>query len=167
MLTSIANIIDRLNETIGRALAWLTLLTVLITFAVVVLRYGFDWGSIAMQESVNYLHALVFMAGAAYTLKHNEHVRVDILYTRLSPRGKAWVDLLGTLILLLPFCIFLMWVSFPYVINSWQLLEGSREAGGLPLVYLLKSFIPLMGLLLLLQGLSLIARSLHRLGQHQ
>ncbi len=167
MLTSIANVIDRLNETIGRALAWLTLLTVLITFAVVVLRYGFDWGSIAMQESVNYLHALVFMAGAAYTLKHNEHVRVDILYTRLSPRGKAWVDLFGTLILLLPFCIFLMWVSFPYVINSWQLLEGSREAGGLPLVYLLKSFIPLMGLLLLLQGLSLIARSLHRLGQQQ
>jgi len=167
MLTSIANIIDRLNETIGRALAWLTLLTVLITFAVVVLRYGFDWGSIAMQESVNYLHALVFMAGAAYTLKHNEHVRVDILYTRLSPRGKAWVDLFGTLILLLPFCTFLMWVSFPYVINSWQLLEGSREAGGLPLVYLLKSFIPLMGLLLLLQGLSLIARSLHRLRQQQ
>jgi len=167
MLTSIANVIDRLNETIGRALAWLTLLTVLITFAVVVLRYGFDWGSIAMQESVNYLHALVFMAGAAYTLKHNEHVRVDILYTRLSPRGKAWVDLFGTLILLLPFCIFLMWVSFPYVINSWQLLEGSREAGGLPLVYLLKSFIPLMGLLLLLQGLSLIARSLHRLGQQE
>jgi len=167
MLTSIANVIDRLNETIGRALAWLTLLTVLITFAVVVLRYGFDWGSIAMQESVNYLHALVFMAGAAYTLKHNAHVRVDILYTRLSPRGKAWVDLLGTLILLLPFCIFLMWVSFPYVANSWQLLEGSREAGGLPLVYLLKSFIPLMGLLLLLQGLSLIARSLHRLGQQE
>jgi TRAP-type mannitol/chloroaromatic compound transport system permease small subunit len=167
MLTSIANFIDRLNETIGRALAWLTLLTVLVTFAVVVLRYGFDWGSIAMQESVNYLHALVFMAGTAYTLKHNEHVRVDILYTHLSPRGKARVDLFGTLILLLPFCIFLIWVSFPYVINSWQLLEGSREAGGLPLVYLLKSFIPLMGLLLLLQGLSLIARSLHRLGQRE
>ncbi|MCK5920289.1 MAG: TRAP transporter small permease subunit [Methylococcales bacterium] len=167
MLTTIANVIDRLNETIGRALAWLTLLTVLITFAVVVLRYGFDWGSIAMQESVNYLHALVFMAGAAYTLKHNEHVRVDILYTRLSPRGKAWVDLFGTLILLLPFCIFLIWVSFTYVSNSWQLLEGSREAGGLPLVYLLKSFIPLMGLLLLLQGLSVIARSLHRLGQQE
>ncbi len=167
MLTTIANFIDRLNEIIGRALAWLTLLMVLITFSVVVLRYGFDWGSIAMQESVNYLHALVFMAGAAYTLKHNEHVRVDILYSRLSPRGKAWVDLLGTLILLLPFCIFLIWISLPYVTNSWKLLEGSREAGGLPLVYLLKSFIPLMGLLLLLQGLSLIARSLLRLRQPQ
>ena len=167
MLISIANVIDRLNEIIGRVLAWLTLLMVLVTFAVVVLRYGFDWGSIAMQESVNYLHALVFMAGAAYTLKHNEHVRVDILYTRLSPRGKAWVDLFGTLILLLPVCIFLIWVSFTYVSNSWQLLEGSREAGGLPLVYLLKSFIPLMGLLLLLQGLSVIARSLHRLGQQE
>ena len=142
MLTTIANAIDRLNETIGRVLGWLTLLMVLVTFAVVILRYGFDWGSIAMQESVNYLHALVFMAGAAYTLKRNEHVRVDIVYTRLSDRGKAWVDLLGTLILLLPFCIFLIWISLPYVRNSWQLLEGSREAGGLPLVYLLKSFIP-------------------------
>jgi TRAP-type mannitol/chloroaromatic compound transport system permease small subunit len=164
-LSTIANAIDRLNETIGRVLGWLTLLMVLVTFAVVVLRYGFDWGSIAMQESVNYLHALVFMAGAAYTLKRNEHVRVDIVYTRLSDRGKAWVDLLGTLVLLLPFCIFLIWISLPYVRNSWQLLEGSREAGGLPLVYLLKSFIPLMGVLLLLQGLSLIARSLRQLGK--
>jgi len=165
MLTLIANCIDRLNETIGRALAWLTLLMVLITFAVVVLRYGFDWGSIAMQESVNYLHALVFMAGAAYTLKHDEHVRVDILYTRFSSRGKAWINLLGSLILLLPFCVFLIWISLPYVTNSWQLLEGSREAGGLPLVYVLKSFIPLMGLLLLLQGLGLIARSVRQLSQ--
>ncbi len=167
MLTSIANFIDRLNETIGRALAWLTLLMVLITFAVVVLRYGFDWGSIAMQESVNYLHALVFMAGAAYTFKHDEHVRVDIFYTRLSPRGKAWINLLGTLVLLLPLCLFLIWISVPYAINSWQLSEGSREAGGLPLVYWLKSFIPLMGLLLLLQGLALIARSLHQLTQKE
>lgn len=167
MLISFANFIDRLNETIGRALAWLTLLMVLITFAVVVLRYGFDWGSIAMQESVNYLHALVFMAGAAYTLKHDEHVRVDILYTRFSSRGKAWINLLGSLILLLPFCIFLIWISLPYATNAWQLLEGSREAGGLPLVYVLKSFIPLMGLLLLLQGLSLIARSVRQLSQTQ
>jgi TRAP-type mannitol/chloroaromatic compound transport system permease small subunit len=166
MLVPIANLIDRLNETIGRALAWLTLLMVLVTFAVVVLRYGFDWGSIAMQESVNYLHAVVFMAGAAYTLKHDEHVRVDIFYSQLSPRGKAWINLLGTFILLLPFCIFLIWVSLPYVLNSWQLLEGSREAGGLPLVYLLKTFIPLLGVLLLLQGLSLLARSLRQLSQN-
>lgn len=166
-LTTIADFIDRLNETIGRALAWLTLLMVLVTFAIVVLRYGFDWGSIAMQESVNYLHALVFMAGTAYTLKHNEHVRVDIFYNRLSPHGRAWVDLLGTLILLLPFCLFLIWASLPYVTKSWQVLEGSREAGGLPLVFLLKSFIPLLGLLLSLQGLSLVARSLRQLGERK
>jgi len=166
MLNQIANLIDQLNETIGRALAWLTLLMVLVTFAVVVLRYGFDWGSIAMQESVNYLHAFVFMAGAAYTLKHDEHVRVDIFYSRLSLRGKAWVDLLGTLILLLPFCIFLIWVSLPYVLSSWQLREGSREAGGLPLVYLLKTFIPLLGVLLLLQSLGLLTRSLRQLSQN-
>lgn len=152
--------LNQINEMIGRSISWLVLATVMLTFLIVVLRYGFDWGSIAMQESVLYLHALVFMAGAAYTLGHDEHVRVDIFYGKLSPQRKAWVDLIGTLLFLLPFCIFTIWVSLPYVSASWRLLEGSREAGGLPLVFLLKTFIPLMAALLLLQGLSTIGRSL-------
>ena len=152
-----------INETIGRAESWLTLATVLLTFLVVVLRYGFDWGSIAMQEAVIYLHALVFMAGMAYTLGHDEHVRVDIFYAKLSPKAQAWINLLGTLLFLLPFCVFVLWVSLPYAAGSWRLLEGSREAGGLPLVFVLKSFIPLMAVLLLLQGLSLAARCLREI----
>ncbi len=165
MLARLADTADWINEWIGRALAWLTLAMVLVTFLIVVLRYGFDWGAIAMQESVLYLHALVFMGGAAYTLRHNDHVRVDIFYQRLSPRGRAWVDLLGTLVLLLPFCGFMLWAGLPYVLKSWALLEGSQEAGGLPLVFVLKSYILLLPLLLLLQGLALAVRQLAVLGE--
>jgi len=154
-----ASFIDALNEFVGSVIAWLTLFMVIVTFTVVVLRYGFDLGWIAMQESVTYLHAFVFMAGAAYTLKHNGHVRVDIFYTRMSASTQAWVNLLGTLGMLLPVCVFILWVSWDYVISSWSLLEGSREAGGLPLVFILKSFIPLLVVLLALQGISVVCRS--------
>ena len=159
-LQAFSNFIDTLNEYVGRLVAWLTFVMVLVTFLIVVLRYGFDFGLIAMQESVVYMHAFVFMAAAAYTLKHNDHVRVDIFYRALSPAAQAWIDLLGSLILLLPLCGFILWSSWAYVLQSWQLLEGSREAGGLPLVFLLKSLIPLLAVLLFLQGLSLTVRSL-------
>ncbi len=159
-LEQIAAVIDGLNEWTGRLVAWLTLAMVLVTCAVVLLRYAFDLGWIAVQESITYLHAVVFMLGAAYTLRHDGHVRVDIFYRRFSPRGQAWVDLFGALLLLLPVCIFILWISWEYVAASWALYEGSRDAGGLPLVYLLKSVIPLMALLLLLQGISQMLRSL-------
>ena len=162
-MNKLASFFDHLNEQIGRGIAWLTLFMVVITFLVVVLRYGFDWGSIAMQESVIYLHALVFMAGAAYTLRHDEHVRVDIFYSRQSARKKAWVNLIGSLLLLIPFCLFMLWTGWPYVAKSWMVFEGSQEAGGLPLVFLLKSFILLMAVLLLLQGIAQIIRSLQTL----
>jgi len=152
--------LDALAEFTGRVVAWGTLLMVLVTFAVVLLRYLFDTGWIAMQESVTYLHATVFMLGAAYTLKHGGHVRVDIFYQRLGMRGKAWVNLLGTLSLLLPMTIFIFWVSWDYVAESWKVMEGSREAGGLPGVFLLKTLILLLPLTLLLQGLSLVLKSL-------
>ena len=128
-------------------------------FAIVVLRYAFNTGWIAMQESILFMHALVFMLGAAYTLKQDGHVRVGIFYRKLGSRGKAWVDLLGTLLLLMPVSLFILWVSWDYVASSWALLEGSREAGGLPGVYLLKSSILLMTGLLILQGLAMLARS--------
>ena len=147
-------------EWLGRMVAWATLLMVLITFLVVMLRYLFDTGWIAMQESVTYLHAAVFMLGAAYTLKHGGHVRVDIFYQRLSLRGKAWVNLLGTLLLLYPLSTYIFVVSWDYVVESWQVLEGSREAGGLPGVFLLKTLILILPVTLLLQGTALLLKSL-------
>lgn len=162
-LQRIACFIDELSERTGHAIAWLTIGTVLLTFSVVVLRYGFDSGSIAMQETVSYLHAALFMLGAAYTLKHDGHVRVDIVYRRLSARGQALVNLLGTLLLLLPVCIYIMASSWEYVAISWGLREGSQEAGGLNAVFLLKTAIPAMAVLLMLQGIAIALHSLLQL----
>ena len=158
-MENLCNRIDAINERIGRLIAWFILAMVCVTFFVVVMRYGFNFGRIAIQESITYMHAVVFMLAGAYTLKHNEHVRVDIFYQDMSPRNKAIVNFVGTLFLLLPFAFFIVWISFIYVINSWKLLEGSREAGGLPLVYLLKTLIPLMAVLLILQAISLAGRA--------
>lgn len=162
-MESLAGRLDQIAEYTGRFISWATLLMVLITFLVVVLRYVFDLGWIALQESVTYLHASVFMLGAAYTLKHQGHVRVDIFYQKMSPRSRAWVDLLGTLLLLFPVCGFIFWVSWEYVLNSWDVLEGSREAGGLPGVFLLKSLILLLPLTLGLQGMAAMLRNIRLL----
>jgi TRAP-type mannitol/chloroaromatic compound transport system permease small subunit len=158
-LLRLADGLDQVNLWVGRTIAWLALAMVLITFLVVVMRYGFDSGSIALQESVTYMHAMLFMLGAAYTLRQNGHVRVDIFYQRFSRRGRAWVDLLGTLVLLIPVCLFILSSSFDYVADAWSVKEGSREAGGLPYVYWLKSVILLMPLLLLLQGMIWLLRN--------
>ena len=149
-------VIDLLNERVGRFVSWLVLALVLITFCIVVLRYLFDLSWVMMQESMIYLHGLVFMLGAAYTLKHEGHVRVDIIYQRCTPTVKAWIDLLGTLCLLLPVAGFILWSSWGYVMDSWDILEASRNSGGLPFVYLLKTCLLLMSGLLILQGLSLL-----------
>jgi len=149
-------VIDLLNERVGRFVSWLVLALVLITFCIVVLRYLFDLSWVMMQESMIYLHSLVFMLGAAYTLKHEGHVRVDIIYQRCTPTVKAWIDLLGTLCLLLPVAGFMLWSSWGYVMDSWDILEASRNSGGLPFVYLLKTCLLLMSGLLILQGLSLL-----------
>jgi TRAP-type mannitol/chloroaromatic compound transport system permease small subunit len=159
-LHNIATRIDAANEWIGRSIAWLTLAMVLVTFVVVVMRYAFSLGSIALQESITYMHALVFMLGAAYTLKREGHVRVDIFYQKMAPRRRAWVDFLGALLFLVPMFAFVIWVSWNYVLSSWSLLEGSPEAGGLPAVFLLKTIILIMPILMLGQGLSMAARSL-------
>lgn len=158
-LLRLADAVDGVIRWIGQAAAWLSLLMVLVTFLVVVLRYAFDQGSIALQESVTYMHASLFMLAIAYTLGRDGHVRVDILYQRLSRRGRAWVDLLGTLLLLLPVCLLILWLGWDYVLPSWRLREGSREAGGLAGVFLLKSLILVMPTFLLVQGLSWIIRN--------
>jgi len=160
MLEKIQSLINNINEWIGRSVAWFIVAMVLITFFNVVMRYGFNFGLIAIQESVIYLHSFVFMLAIAYTFKHNEHVRVDIFYSKYSDTQKAWTDLLGTLFLLFPFCIYLIVSSWEYASNSWGLLEDSREAGGLPLVFILKTLVPLMPILLLLQGISCLCSSI-------
>jgi TRAP-type mannitol/chloroaromatic compound transport system permease small subunit len=165
-LQSIAVLLDRVAEATGRIIAWLTLGMVLMTFTVVILRYLFQTGSIALQESVSYLHASVFMLGAAYTLKHDGHVRVDIMYQRVTPRTRAWIDLLGTLLLLFPVCLFILFSSLEYVATSWAIQEGSREAGGLDGVFLLKTAIPVMAVLLLMQGCSIVLHKLLLLTGH-
>ena len=149
-------VIDLINERVGRFVSWLVLALVLITFCIVVLRYLFDLSWVMMQESIIYLHGVIFMLGAAYTLKHEGHVRVDIIYQRCTPKVKAWIDLLGTLFLLLPVAGFILWSSWDYVMNSWDILESSRNSGGLPFIYLLKTCLLLMSGLLILQGLSLL-----------
>ena len=146
--------LKRVSDWTGRSIAWVTLPMVAVQFVVVALRYVFDLGWIWMQESVLWMHASVFMLAAAYTLHHDEHVRVDIFYRKLSRRGRAWVDIGGTLFLLMPMMVFLIVTSWEYVSDSWSIQERSREAGGLgyPFVPLLKSLIPLTAGLMLLQG---------------
>jgi TRAP-type mannitol/chloroaromatic compound transport system permease small subunit len=148
------NQLERFSELTGATIAWLTILMVLCTFIVVVLRYAFDLGWIALQESITWMHAAVFMLGAAYTLKEDEHVRVDIFYRRMPGRRKAIVDLIGTLVFLLPVSIFLAIASWDYVATSWSIQESSREAGGLPypFVPILKSLIPATAAFLILQA---------------
>lgn len=152
--------LDNINELTGRLIAWFTLLIVVVTFLVVILRYGFNFGSIALQESTSYFHAFVFMLGAAYTLKHDGHVRVDIFYRKMNKTKKAWVDLLGTIFLLFPVCLFILIASWDYVFTSWALLEESGEAGGLAYVYILKTTLLIMPILLMIQGTALVLRNL-------
>ncbi|ALT00309.1 hypothetical protein AT746_03815 [Lacimicrobium alkaliphilum] len=161
-------IINQFNDLLCKLVSWLTLLMVLLVFTIVVLRYGFNLGWIAMQESALYLHAMVFLLGAAHTLKADEHVRVDIFYRKASPRRQAWVDILGTLLLLIPVNLYILIISWDYAAKSWGLLEGSGEAGGLPLVFVLKSLIPLFALTMLLQGIAQILTKLPLLntGEH-
>ena len=159
LVTGLADRIDRLTTAIGRAAAWLALVVVLLQFALVVARYLFGLGSIWLTEAVIYGHATLFMLAAAWTLKAGGHVRVDIFYAEASPRTKAMVDLIGALLLLLPFATVLIWLALPYAARSWAILERSQEASGLPLVFLLKTLIPLFALLMALQGVAQAIRA--------
>ncbi len=154
-MLQLAQALERFNVVVGRTIAWLTLVMVLLTMLIVVLRYAFDLGWIWLQESVTWMHAAVFMLAAAWTLSRDEHVRVDIFYQRLGDRGRAIVNLAGTWLFLIPVSVFLLWSSYGYVAASWAIQESSREAGGLayPAVPILKSMIPVTASMLLLQGL--------------
>lgn len=169
LLTNLARIraaIDNFSDWTGRAISWLTLLMVVVTFLVVVMRYVFHTGWIAMQESVLYMHGTVFLLGAAFTLKRNAHVRVDIFYREMGPKSQAIVNLFGTLLFLFPTCGFIFFVAWQYVFESWIVMEASREAGGIPAVFLLKTAILMMAALVLLQGISEVLRSVMTLADY-
>ncbi len=155
-LIRIARAIDAFNDFVGRAVSWLTLVMVLVTVVIVVLRYRFDTGFIWMQESVRFMHSFVFLLCAAYTLLHNEHVRVDIFYSKMSERQKAMVDIFGSLVFLIPVCVIIILFSGNYVLNSWAEWEGSLEERGLHAVYLLKTCIWIFAATMIAQSLSRI-----------
>mgnify|MGYP001051295957 FL=1 len=163
-LLNIADAIDRFQDRIGKWLYWLTLGMVAIGAYNALVRYldkytGMTLSSNTYLELQWYMFSLLFLLGAAYTLKHDAHVRVDIFYSKLSVKGKAWVDLLGTVLILFPFCVLMLWTSWPMVINSWAVLEISPDPGGLPR-YPIKTAIPVGFLLVLVQGVSMFIRKL-------
>jgi TRAP-type mannitol/chloroaromatic compound transport system permease small subunit len=155
----LARSIDRLTTALGRAVAWLALAIVAVQFGLVVARYLFSAGSVAVTESVIYGQAFLVTLTAAWTLAVGGHVRVDIFYASASQRRRAWIDLVGTLVLLLPFMMTLLWLSAPYALRSWAILERSQETGGLPLVFALKTLIPVFALLMALQGIAQAIRA--------
>jgi TRAP-type mannitol/chloroaromatic compound transport system permease small subunit len=159
----LADALDRFGEAVGQALSWLTLACVLVCFGVVVLRYAFNVGFIWMQESYVWLHAIVFTGCAAYTLKHDVHVRVDIFYSRMSTRSRAWVNLIGATLMVLPWMAVMAWLVVPWIVDSWSMGEGSGMPGGIPAVYLLKAMLLVMAVLLSMQAVALAARSVHTL----
>jgi len=160
LVHSIIKLIDGFTNITGKCLAWFTLCMVLVTFLIVVLRYGFNIGWIAMQESVLYMHGLVFLLGAAYTLKEGGHVRIDVFYQKYSVRTKALVEVIGAVFLLIPVCVFILFISWDFVAISWEIMEESPQPGGLPLVYLSKSFLLIFAATLLLQSISEILKNI-------
>lgn len=162
-LLRFADAIDRFQDRLGKGLYWLTLVMVVIGGYNAIVRYldkftGMSLSSNTYLELQWYLFAILFLIGAAYALRHDAHVRVDILYTRLGPKGKAWINLAGTVLFLFPFCILMLWVSWPAVYNSWQVLEGSPDPGGLPR-YPIKTVVPIAFFLVMVQGVSMTIRA--------
>ena len=162
-LLTLAHHLDRFSAHTGRYVCWLALFMVLAQFALVIARYVYGIGLIAVQESVIYSFAALFMLGAADTLRRDGHVRIDILYDRLTERGQAAVDLLGNLFLLIPVCLVILLLSWAYVAGSWTIWEGSRESTGLPFLFLLKSLLLVFPVLMILQGIANALKALDRL----
>ena len=153
-MNEIAKKIDIFNEKIGILTSYLAIPLILLTFIVAFMRYILDFGSIAIQEIIIYFHALIFTIGASYTLKNDMHVRIDIFYNNLTPKNKKTINFYGTIFFLIPTCVLIFVTSFNYVLSSILLLESSKEAGGLPVLYILKIYILLLPITLFLQAIS-------------
>ena len=166
-LLRLASGIEAVSGWFGRLSAWVVLVMVVVIVYDVAMRYLFQAGSVALQELEWHLFALVFLFAGAYTLREDSHVRVDMLYRsrRFGERGRAWADLIGVLVFLIPFCLLIIWACIPFVQHAYQLGEGSPDPGGLPYRYLLKAAIPVGFGLLLLQGIAMAIRCLERLGR--
>ena len=160
ILKTLCRLIDTLNEWIGRGVAWVTLALVVVIFIDVVMRYLFNTSFVFTQELEWHLFAFIFLIGAGYTLLHDGHVRVDIVYQRLGLKGQAWINLLGVLFFLIPGCFMVMSTSWKFVVNSYMIMEGSPDPGGIPFRFIVKGCIPAGFLLLLIQGISLGMHSL-------
>ncbi len=159
--------IDRLNEAIGQGVSWLTTALVLVVCYDVFTRYLLKKSSVAIQELEWHIFATIFLLAAAYALKHDRHVRVDVVYARLSPQTQAWINFAGTLLFLLPFSLLVIWSSYAFVETSFRLRETSPDPGGLPARYILKAFIPLGFFLVLLQGLVMAWRTWQSIQSHR
>jgi len=157
-LKSILDAIETVNRALGKGASWCALAMMLFQMASVLFRYVFSYGLITFQEAVIYCHAILFLLGAAYVLQLNQHVRVDILYNLMSAKLRRSVDLVGLLFYILPVACVIGWVGFPYVARAWATLEGSRQAGGLPAIYLLKTAIVVFAVSLALQALATAIR---------
>lgn len=154
----LANALDQLNWWIARGLAWLIPMMCLVQFGSVIGRYVFGVNWIAVQESVLYLHATVFMLATGYTLLVDKHVRIDIFYAKVHPKTRRRINITGHLVLLLPSMTALAWWSWPSVYNAWLILEGPLTVGGIRAVFLLKSLIPTFCLLVALQSVAVLLR---------
>ncbi len=157
---SIARTIDHINGYIGRTVSWLAVSMVIIQFLVVVLRYGFGIGFIWMQESIMYMHTYMFMLGAAFTYYLDGHVRVDIIYSNMSEKRKAWVNLIGAAFFMIPMSCVLFYYAYPIVEGSWEILESSKDNSGIPAVFILKTALLIFPVMMVLQAISVIIHSL-------
>jgi TRAP-type mannitol/chloroaromatic compound transport system permease small subunit len=152
--------IDRINRRVGRGIAWVSFFMVVVVTVDVIMRYLFRTSFVFVQELEWHLFGVLFLVGAGYTLLHDDHVRVDIFYQRLTKKQKAWINFLGTLIFLLPGCYLVVATSWNFVMNSWSVREASPDPGGIPARYILKSAIPIGFFLIALQGISMGIKSL-------
>lgn len=159
LLRGLIGVIERVTGAFGGAARWFALALVIVTATIVIQRYVFGYASTKLQESVIYLHALLFLLASASTLLADGHVRVDIFYSKASERGKAWIDLFGTYLTLMPMSALILWSSQGYMASTWRILERSREGDGLPFIFLLKTAIPVFAVLLILQGFAMAARA--------
>ena len=159
-LSSYVKFVNKINTTIGKYTSWLTTVLVLVVVFDVFARYVFNESSVAMQELEWHLFAVLFLMGTAYTLQNDDHVRVDLFYSKFNTKQKAWLNIVGTIMFLIPFSLLIIYASQNYVLNSFALNESSPDPGGLPARYILKAFIPLSFMLLLLQGFSLLFKSI-------
>mgnify|MGYP003384518359 CR=1 FL=1 len=159
-MTTYYRIVTQFIERLGVITGYLGFILVVNTALVVALRYAFNWAPIALQETMTYLHASLFMLGAAYTLKHDGHVRVDVFYQHYTEKKKALINLLGTLFLLFPTCLFIFIICLPYVESSWNMNERSIEGNGLPWLYALKALLLVQPVLLMLQGAAEVIKNI-------